>query len=384
MSAHKKSLVLLTTALLLLFYGGCASTSRNKFEGDRKMKITSSPNYRNGKFVNLTDTTLKLQKSSCSMINEYVRGRQQRVPKTPIPTVALRRESFSPASEDLRITWLGHSTVIIEIEGTVVVTDPNFSSRVSPIPNTGPKRFSRENPLSIDDLPDIDVVIISHDHYDHLDYETIKGIKDRVARFIVPLGVGAYLEKWGVPAKKITELDWWETETAGVLRFTAAPARHFSGRIILNRDDTLWASWAIRGKKHSVFFSGDTSYSASFREIGERLGPFDVTLIETGQYSPYWPQVHMVPEESLQAHIDVRGSVMIPVHWGAFCLSIHDWFEPAERLVKAAQEKGQTVATPMQGEQYIFGRPLPLKKWWRIEKIQPAGSSTDKPVPAGI
>ncbi len=382
----KYLLVLAVVALsaLILSITACISMSRKKFEGEHRMKIISSPNYRNGKFENLTGTELNLGRSFCSLMKEYLWGKQERVPKSPLPFVRLRSGSFTPVSRGLRVTWLGHSSAVIEIEGLLLILDPVFSTWASPLQGAGPRRFTKEIPLVPEDMPGVDAVIISHDHYDHLDYPTIKKIHHRAARFLVPLGVGAYLEKWGVPGEKISEFDWGEHLDIGGVRITAAPARHFSGRGPANRNQTLWASWIIKGKNFSVYYSGDSSYSPSFKDIGDSYGPFNVTLIETGQYSPYWPEVHMTPEESLQAHIDLRGDVMVPVHCGSFCISFHDWFEPVERLVRAADERKQTVATPVPGERITCGQDLPLKRWWREGRQSLTHKSVPDPEPAGM
>ncbi len=359
-------LILLLWTLLFAMSAACTTMSKIDYEGNRKLRIEKSANYKKEKFVNRDGVAATLNDSTWNTMKKMLFGNQQRVPEKPLEVKKINPKLLTGgAADELKITWLGHSFTIIEIEGSLVLTDPMLGKRPSPFPFMGPKRYHKELPIEVEEFPEIDLVIISHDHYDHLDYGTIKKLHTRVKHFIVPLGVGAYLEKWGVPEEKITGLDWWQqTTTAKGLKVAAAPAQHFSGRNPFNRNDTLWASWAIMGKKHRVFFSGDGGYTPAFKEIGFEYGPFDVTLMENGQYNKAWQRVHMLPEQSLQAHIDVRGKVMIPVHWGAYNLSIHDWTEPVERLLKAAAGTKVRVATPRIGETWTYGDALPAVKWW--------------------
>jgi len=261
------------------------------------------------------------------------------------------------------ITWYGHSALLLEMEGKRILLDPMFGAYSSPVSFFG-KRFAYQSPIDINAFTNIDAVILSHDHYDHLDYVSILKLKDHVKHFYVPLGVGSHLQYWGVNAANITELDWWGTTEAGDFSFTAAPARHFSGRGIRDRNKTLWASWIIKGKYNKIYFSGDGGYGAHFKEIGERYGPFDFTLMECGQYNEKWANIHMMPEQTLQANIDLRGKAMMPVHWGAFALAVHPWREPAERLLKAAALHEVRVAYPFIGQRFSINEPLPAIKWW--------------------
>ncbi len=212
-------------------------------------------------------------------------------------------------------------------------------------------------------LPSIDAILISHDHYDHLDYGSIRQLKDKTKYFFVPLGVGAHLQHWGVEASKITELDWWQSADIDGMTFTATPARHFSGRGLTDRDKTLWASWVIKGQDNNIYFSGDSGYRTHFKQIGEQYGPFDFTMIECGQYNEKWEAIHMMPEQSLQAHIDLQGKMMMPIHWGAFNLAVHPWKEPVERLLKAKKED-MMIATPVIGESFVLSQALPDARWW--------------------
>lgn len=334
-------------------------------DGQRLNKIEKSPNYIRGRFQNpiQTDNSFGFAKM-LKTLRDYSGG-QKRVPDKPPPIVALSRESLSTPSESgLRITWMGHSTVLIEIDGYVVLFDPVFSNRASPFPFFGPKRF-HPTPISIVDLPELDAVVISHDHFDHLDYKSIIQLIPKTKAFYVPLGAGAHLEYWEVPPDKIHSLDWWEErKTDSGLCLIACPARHFSGRMMGFGDRTLWASWALIGPSHRVFFSGDTGMMSLFNKIGEQFGPFDATLIKIGAYGRTWHDIHVDPEEALEIHRMVRGKLFIPVHWGTFNLSYHGWIEPVERLLIASKNMGIKVAIPKPGQFVEPEKPPQLERWW--------------------
>jgi L-ascorbate metabolism protein UlaG (beta-lactamase superfamily) len=239
-----------------------------------------------------------------------------------------------------------------------------FGRAPTPFPIFGLKRYSKGLPFMIEDLPSIDVVIISHDHYDHLDYGSIRKIKEMVKQFIVPLGVGSHLEKWGVNPASIIE-DWWNEIKIEGLTIASTPARHFSGRSLTDRNATLWCSWVIKGENTNIFFSGDSGYGPHFIEIGAKYGPFDLTLMECGQYDRRWAAIHMTPEEAVQAQLDVKGKMMIPIHWGAFTLALHDWTDPIDRVTKAAETQNLAISTPRIGETvYISSEDYPRNMWW--------------------
>ncbi|GAB2887969.1 MBL fold metallo-hydrolase [Microbulbifer echini] len=299
------------------------------------------------------------------MLNAYIRTeRAAPVPKVPIPLQSITGKVLADNEGRPTVYRLGHSSVLIHLDGDYVLTDPVFSERASPFQWMGPKRF-HPLPLSLQDLPALKAVIISHDHYDHLDKASVRTLDEKVERFIVPTGVGRHLQSWGVDAGKITELAWWQSFSLGSLQFTATPAQHFSGRGLADRDKTLWASWVIGGRDARIFFSGDSGYFGGFREIGERYGPFDLTLIETGAYNDLWSEIHMQPEESVQAHLDLRGRAIIPIHNSTFDLALHDWFEPLERVQAAAESQGVTLLTPIVGAPVNVVTPLATRTWWR-------------------
>jgi len=326
-------------------------------------RIENSPRYVDGKF-NHNGNVLKMSiKDYANTTWEYVCGDNETTPKTAPPVQAVDLAHFNTtAPRQLNVTWLGHSSLMIHIDGYRILTDPVFFKRVSLL---GPSRFNGDVPLDIEDLPAIDAVIISHDHYDHLNKPSILFLQDRVEKFIVPLGVGGRLADWGVPREQIVELDWWETfQFDQDLQFVATPAQHFSGRGVTDRNKTLWASWVVMARTHKIYFSGDSGYFEGFKQIGDQYGPFDMTFIECGAYNEAWHGVHLFPEETVQAHLDLRGKVLHPIHWGTFNLSVHAWYEPMQRLARAAQAHNIKTATPIVGQTTIWDRAIPTAKWW--------------------
>ena len=286
------------------------------------------------------------------------------VPDRALPVQALTSEQLL-AAPDNSLFRLGHSTILLKLNGEFWLTDPVFSKRASPVQWAGPARFHAP-PISIADLPPIKGVILSHNHYDHLDFAAIRELEAKTEHFLAPLGVGDTLVSWGVPVHKVRQLGWWESVSAGSLKLTATPAQHFSGRTLWDSNKTLWASWVIESGDLKVFFSGDTGYFKGFKEIGERFGPFDLTLMETGAYDPNWPDIHMQPRETMQAHIDLRGKVMLPIHNGTFDLAMHSWDDPFEQITTLAAARGQTLATPMIGEALDISQPQATGAWWRM------------------
>jgi len=266
-------------------------------------------------------------------------------------------------SSGLRITWLGHSTLLLELDGHRILTDPVWGERTSPLTWIGPSRWYAP-PLPLDQLPPVDAVLISHDHYDHLDYPTITKLADADTKFLAPLGVAEHLVYWGVPDSRIVELDWWDETTIGGLRIVCTPARHASGRTPFDQNETLWASYALVGPTHRVWFSGDTGLFPGLSVIGERLGPFDLTMIEAGAYGAAWPDWHLGPEQAVRAHEMVRGRVLLPVHWGLFDLAYHGWTEPIERVLLAADAAHVEVITPRPGQSIEPSAPPPRERWW--------------------
>ncbi|MDT5076844.1 MAG: hypothetical protein QOJ80_1481 [Mycobacterium sp.] len=322
-----------------------------------------SPHYRDGVFANLepaSDVSLGRQEQFL-LAREVIAGSVNQHPAEPVPLVT---PAVGLPAADLAVTWYGHSSAVIELDGYRVLADPVWSERCSPSQAIGPKRL-HPPPSALEALPAIDAVIISHDHYDHLDVDTMRQLaRMQRAKFFVPLGIGAHLRRWRIPADRIVELDWNESATLGELTLVCTPARHFSGRFV-NRNVTLWASWALIGPTHRAFFGGDTGYTKSFADIGSDHGPFDLTLMPIGAYHPGWPDIHMNPEDAVRAHRDVTDTgLLVPIHWATFRLAPHPWSEPVERMITAAEEEGVAVATPRPGQRIESGSG-PIDPWWR-------------------
>lgn len=296
-------------------------------------------------------------------------------PKDTIPSEALPLKLISAddlqQAPDATLYRLGHSTLLLKLAGAFWLTDPVLSERASPVSWAGPKRF-HASPIGIAELPSIEGIILSHDHYDHLDYDTIRKLDHKVRKYLVPLGVGARLISWGVAPAKVQEFDWWQAVDFGNLRLISTPAQHFSGRSLRDRNTTLWCSWVILGDGLRLFFGGDSGYHSGFRAIGESYGPFGITMLETGAYDRMWPDIHMQPEETMQAHLDLRGKWLLPIHNGTFDLALHAWTDPFERIVQLAKEKQAPIALPMMGEALSLRQPTMGGSWWRISKKEAA------------
>jgi L-ascorbate metabolism protein UlaG (beta-lactamase superfamily) len=333
-------------------------------DGERAARVRRSSHYRDGKFRNSHPTTvgdLRGSDDDGSILREFLKSSPERKPSADIPMVA---GDPGTSTSELAITWYGHASSLVEIDGACVLFDPIWSERCSPSQLVGPRRL-HQPPIAVDDLPRLDAIVISHDHYDHLDMATIRTlVRTQDAPFLVPLGVGAHLERWNVPANRIVELEWEQQTTVGPLTLTCTEAQHFSGRSF-KRDYTLWSSWAISGPAHKVFYSGDTGYFEGFAAVGEKYGPFDATLIQIGAYDKRWPDIHMTPEEGVAAHLDVRGGLMIPVHWGTFMLAFHPWGEPVDRAWAEAKAQGVTLAVPRPGERVDVADPPAVDGWWQ-------------------
>jgi L-ascorbate metabolism protein UlaG (beta-lactamase superfamily) len=278
--------------------------------------------------------------------------------------VPLVRTEFPGPASGLHVVWFGHASTLVEIEGRRVLLDPVWSERCSPSQRVGPRRLHRP-PVPLAALGAVDAVVISHDHYDHLDMGTIKALaRDQSAPFVVPLGVGAHLDRWGVPASRIVELDWGESTVVNGATLTATAAHHFSGRT-LARNDTLWTSWVVAAGGRRVFYTGDSGWFPGYAGIGAEHGPFDAALVQIGAYSTAWPDIHMTPEEAVTAHLDVRGGLLVPVHWGTFNLAFHAWSEPVDRLWSEAKAREVRLAVPRPGERVDVDAPPAVDGWWQ-------------------
>lgn len=329
--------------------------------GDDLTRISQSPFYLDGQFINLIETKMGSFSEMMGTMPDFIYGENQE----PSDTLPVRFGENAEAANDSNcyITWYGHSAFLIEMDGKRILIDPMLGETAAPV-SFGSSRFPYEKPIPIEELTDIDILILSHDHYDHLDYESIINLKDEVANFYTALGVGSHLKSWGVPENKITELDWWESSTVEGINLTACPARHFSGRALIDQNKTQWASWAIAGAKHKIYFSGDGGYGPHFTEIGKKYGPFDLALLECGQYNDAWKAIHMMPEESVQAGIDVNAKLIMPIHWGAFKLAVHEWTEPVKRFKAESEKRNLTMLHPFIGERFELGKDFPQEEWW--------------------
>jgi L-ascorbate metabolism protein UlaG (beta-lactamase superfamily) len=339
--------------------------------GLRLERMQGSRRYRDGAFHNLHPILPGLRAGAMPSIGDFLCGGPRRVPAAPLAVHDPRLAWAQKPETGLRVTWLGHSTLLVELDGVRILTDPVWGERVSPVGFAGPRRFHRV-PVKLEQLPPLDAVIVSHDHYDHLDYPTILDLAKRDVPFITSLGVGSHLESWGIDERRITELDWWESTTiaGGRAQVSAAPSQHFSGRAPGLRNTTAWSSFSVRGERHAFFFSGDTGLTTEYARIRDKLGPFDLVALEVGAFHPAWGDIHLGPENALKAFDLLGGTRFLPVHWGTFNLAMHDWDDPAEQLL----ERGSSVPLlmPQLGnavEPVRVGAPVP---WWRAPSSEPS------------
>ncbi|MDQ3368039.1 MAG: MBL fold metallo-hydrolase [Myxococcota bacterium] len=339
--------------------------ARTPSAGLRRERVLASPQFRDGTFRNTTGARDGVQGGMLPMFGELLLfGGQERRPPAPLPLERPHEAWTKRPSTGFRATWLGHSTVLLELDGRRVLTDPVFAKRVSPVGFIGPRRF-HPVPAELAELPPIDVVLLSHDHLDHLCRPTMMALARTGVPVVTALGVGAHLEKYGFTPAQITELDWFEAAEVGGVHFTATPSQHFSGRTLTGRNKTLWASWVIQSERRKVFFSGDTGLTPEFAEIGRRFGPFDLVMLEIGAFHPSWGSIHLGPANALEAFRMLGGGTLLPVHWGTFSLGFHGWNEPGEQLVELAPSYGARILTPRLGAafepEHVDG-PTP---WWR-------------------
>lgn len=328
--------------------------------GARFEQIKSLAAYRNGEIQNQSFTPMKPDDVSYwDMMTGMMKKNPNRQPKTALPIV---KPVFKNTNQT-KVTWFGHSSYLLQVNGINVLVDPVFSSTPSPFSFIGYKNFKGTDFIQPEELPELDVILITHDHYDHLDYQTILKLNKKTKLFITSLGVGAHLEHWKIPIEKISELRWGEELTVSGLKFTATAARHFTGRSF-KRNQTLWSSFVLQTPVYKLFLGGDSGYDKHFKKIGEQYGPFDLAILECGQYNTYWPYIHMFPEETVQAALDLNAHVLMPVHWGKFTLAMHNWDDPILRVVKTGELEKLKLATPRLGEAVVLGEYYPKQPWW--------------------
>lgn len=325
----------------------------------------SSDHYNGKIFLNPVPTEVMGKGSFKRILKLYTQKHPNRTPAKPLGPFKTDLSVFNQSTDDtVRVTWLGHSSNLLEIDGKKFLTDPLWYRRASPFTAVGPKRFFN-NPISINELPAIDYILLSHDHYDHLDKKSILHLLSKGVKLITMLGVGKRLINWGADKNLVTELDWWQQiEVGNGFTITALPGRHFSGRWLTDRFSTLWGSFAIKGPLHNVYFGADSGYYDGFKKIGDRLGPFDLTMLDSGAYNKEWESIHMGPENAVQANIDLKGKLLMPIHWGTFNLAFHPWKEPAERAVKAAAINNVPLLLPAPGQTVDIKNGSYNSAWW--------------------
>ena len=358
-------LILMMSALL-----GCSAFGEKPGEQEvEEFKKSVNFDKENKIFLNRDKDAFKRMNDrniNLSSIFDFFKKRVDAKPTGPMPEVKPDLENFLKIEEDLKVIWFGHSSFLLNLRGKIVLVDPVFSESASPV-SFLIKRF-QPPVLKLEELPKVDYVLISHDHYDHLDMESIKFFKDKSAQFITPLGVGSHLQKWGIDASRITQRDWWQETNFEDIKFIATPAQHFSGRGLFDRNCTQWASWVIQSSEHNIYFSGDSGFDSHFKDIGEMYGPFDVAFIESGQYNEKWPEVHMLPKEAVQAYKDLKAKRYFPVHWGMFILSFHTWFDPMDQLFELAKDDEINLVVPRIGQIVNIEEDFINDYWWKDMK----------------
>ena len=362
-------LVLLSVSVIITLFLTMSPEFGGKYNSADRERYQKSALYQDGKFINETPTSLDMGFADMmKTMKEFIVGVPDSEPGFELPIEKVDSITLAGNTVATRLIWFGHSAFLVQMDGLNILIDPMFGKVPAPHPWLGKNRYSKELPIEIEQLPAIDLIIISHDHYDHLDYGSIQKLKGKTKKFYVPLGVGAHFKKWGVPPADIHELNWWDEITHERLQLAFTPARHFSGRGLTDRWTTLWGSWVIKGVNDNFYFSGDSGYGPHFKEIGNAYGPFDFAMIECGQYNEKWSQIHMMPEESAQAAVDLNTKLMMPIHWGAFTLALHSWTDPVERVEIKAKELGMPITIPKIGSFINFKSALEINdRWW----IQP-------------
>lgn len=335
-----------------------------KLSQKQRSVYEKSVNWRDGRFQNLVKTeTVGNWREMPGILLRQIKGHAEGEPKKDLPILPLDKKAFL-SDDEPKFVWYGHSVFLLRLNGKTILIDPMLGSDASPIAPTKTKRFSKDSLKCIDELPEIDLMLMSHDHYDHLDYASIKKLREKTKKYYVALGVKRHLVAWGIDKKNIREFDWWDADTFADIGITFTPTRHLSGRSLSSINRCLWGGWALKTDKHKIWFSGDGGYGDHFKEVGKKLGPFDIGFMECGQYNDDWPNIHMFPSESVQAGLDALAKVLVPVHWGGFNLSYqHSWYEPVENFIEISKKQSQPYITPKMGEVFVLTSKSDC--WWR-------------------
>lgn len=362
------SVILILVGITLIFVNTSPQFG-GKPTKEQQLQYATTDHYKDGKFINQIASEMEIGiKDMPSLIYKQFKSDPDRQPSRKFDVLHIDSMDIELKPDSItRLTWFGHSAFLLEIAGKKILLDPMFGDVPAPHPWLGKSRYSNGLPIEIEKLPKIDAIIMSHDHYDHLDYGSIMKLKEKTEQFYMPLGVGAHFRAWGVEESRIHELDWWQDITLDSLKFTCTPARHFSGRGF-TRANTLWSSWVIQSPDKNIYFSGDSGYGPHFKAIGDKFGSFDFAMMECGQYNEKWEAIHMMPEQTIQAAIDVNAKITQPIHWGAFTLSLHSWTDPIVRASESAAQRGVTLCTPAIGEPILIGQSYPNSKWWEQVK----------------
>lgn len=360
------SIIVILFSIGLYWYAKNGQQFGGKLTKERLTRYAQSPNWDGKSFVNLEETTMDITPRKIPrLLYRQLFEKNGREPKSLLPIVPFDKETFLAPSDKTKLIWFGHSVVLMRMNHKTVLIDPMLGPDASPIAPFAVKRFSENTLALIDELPEIDLMLMTHDHYDHLDLASMQKLMPKVKKIYTSIGTGRHFEDWGVAPELITEMDWWDSNKFEGIEIHCTPSRHFAGRGGNNRAKSFWCGWTFKTENENLYFSGDGGYGNHFKEIGDKLGPFDFGMMECGQYNELWHAIHMYPEESVQAAIDAKVAVAIPVHWGAFALALHPWKEPVERFVAEADKSNLQLCTSQIGESIMVGERYPTFKWWR-------------------
>ena len=360
--------------ITIFFISGCDQFGSIPKDDDY-IRMKESPNYNisHDKFLNQNPKVMNEMKKNSgfwanprkNLANNFFFNSNITSPETELPeNKSSLNENFVKSTNNIKFAWLGHSSILMSINNKVILIDPIFASSASPF-SWLIKRY-QPPVFKLKELPKIDFILISHDHYDHLDMKTIKFFnKNKNISFVVPLGVGSHLKKWGVPDSRIIEMDWWDSKIIKGIKFICTPAQHFSGRKgFIETQKSLWASWVVKSGNRSFYFSGDSGYSKHYKQIGDKYGPMEVVFMDSGQYNTRWKEVHNMPDEVIKGFVDLKGENLIPIHWGMFTLAMHNWFDPPVEIKKRAKDQNISLITPVIGQVINMKKMTSTESWW--------------------